>query len=121
MSMTRLGLSRHAYSLFLLLSVASCTAYNYFGSFPSKTGNTIAPLQRDCDGEQYGAGHADGVDGVEQVGEEDDVRLARHAEDAVDRLEDPAEEVNVVEAGEGHEQQVERVSHVWRRQTESLF
>ena len=61
------------------------------------------------------------MDGVEHVGEEDDVRLALHAEAAVDGLEDAAEEVHVVEAGQGDEQQVERVSHVCKGRNRKAF
>ena len=43
---------------------------------------TFVPLQRDSDGEQDGASHADSMHGVEEVWEEDDVCLALHAEAA---------------------------------------
>ena len=43
---------------------------------------TFVPLQRDSDGEQDGASHADRMHGIEEVWEEDDVCLALHAEAA---------------------------------------
>ncbi len=52
------------------------------------------------------------MQGVEKPGEEDDVGLGHDAEDGPEGLEEAAEKVDIVEAGQSNQQKIERIAHV---------
>ena len=70
-------------------------------------------LPRDGHGHEDGAGDGDLVEGVQQVREQDDVRVRGKVEVLAERFQDRAEQVRGVEDGEGNEQKVEAVSHLF--------
>ena len=70
------------------------------------------PFERNRDSHEDACCHRDGVQRVQQVGEEDDVGLGGEAKVLSQRLQNPTQKVDIVKAGQGNEQKIERVAHV---------
>ena len=69
-------------------------------------------LERDAHRHEDAGTHGHRLSRVEQLGEEDDVEVGGHVEVAPERLQERAEQVPRVEADQGDQQAVERVTHL---------